>query len=250
MTGFVSFVSSGPGDPELLTLKAARRLAEAEVVLFDDLSAGPILGHVPASAEMVAVGKRAGKPSPKQSRICMEITAAALKGKRVVRLKSGDPSVFGRAAEEIEAARQCDIPVEIVPGITAACAAAASLCRPLTERGRARQVVFASATGQEVNDPCLPARLVPGSSYALYMAVHRLEALVQELLTEGLAPDTTVTVVAAASSQNEQMVECALSSLERDVRRNGLTNPAIIMFTVPLHLRGAATKARVTSAFA
>jgi uroporphyrin-III C-methyltransferase/precorrin-2 dehydrogenase/sirohydrochlorin ferrochelatase len=250
VAGRISLVGAGPGAMDLLTLRAVRRLAEADVVFYDRLVDPEVLALASPQAELRYVGKDVGANAWPQSRISKEITAAAQKGKRVVRLKSGDPSIFGRAAEEIEAARQCDIPIEIVPGITAACAAAASLCRPLTERGRARQVVFASATGQGGDDPCLPARLMPGSSYALYMAVHRLEALVQELLAEGLAPDTTVSVVAASSSRNEQMVECALSSLESDVRRNGLTNPAIIMFTVPAHLRGAATKAQATSAFA
>lgn len=250
VTGRISLVGAGPGAVDLLTLRAVQRLTEADVVFYDRLVDPEVLALAGPQAELRYVGKDVGVNAWPQSRISNEITAAAQKGKSVVRLKSGDPSIFGRAAEEIEAARQCDIPIEIVPGITAACAAAASLCRPLTERGRARQVVFASATGQGVDDPCLPARLMPGSSYALYMAVHRLEALVQELLAEGLAPDTTVSVVASASSWNEQMVECALSSLERDVRRNGLTNPAIIMFTVPPQLRGTATKALVTSAFA
>jgi len=142
MTGFVSFVSSGPGDPELLTLKAARRLAEAEVVLFDDLSAGPILSHVSAGAELVAVGKRAGKPSPKQDHVSRLLVDHALTGQRVVRLKSGDSGIFGRLEEEITALREAGVPFEIVPGVPSACAAAAAAGIPLTRRLTARRVQF------------------------------------------------------------------------------------------------------------
>lgn len=234
VTGRISLVGAGPGAADLLTLRAVQRLNEADVVFYDRLVDPEVLALSGPKAELCYVGKEVGAHAWPQHRICAEITAAALQGRRVVRLKSGDPSIFGRAAEEIEAARLFDIPVEIVPGITAACAAAAALCRPLTERGRARQVIFASATGQGVAEPCLPARLQPGSSYALYMAIHRLEELVGELVTEGLAPDTPVSVVAAASNRNERVIDCTLSSLNAEVQRTGLSNPAIILFTMPV----------------
>lgn len=233
VTGRISLVGAGPGAMDLLTLRAVQRLAEADVVFYDRLVDPDVLALAGPQAMLRYVGKEVGANAWQQSRICMEFTAAALQGKRVVRLKSGDPSIFGRAAEEIEAARQCDIPVEIVPGITAACAAAASLCRPLTERGRARQVVFASATGRNGDEPCLPAPLQPASSYALYMAVHRIDRLVGELLAQGLPAETTVSVVAAASSRNETVIECPLASLAEEVRRAGIGNPAIIFFTMP-----------------
>ncbi len=126
MSGFVSFVSSGPGDPELLTLKAADRLAKADVVLFDDLSAGPILGHARPGAELIAVGKRAGRPSPKQDHVNRLLVDHALTGLRVVRLKSGDSGLFGRLEEELDALTGAGIPYEIIPGVPSACAAAAA----------------------------------------------------------------------------------------------------------------------------
>ena len=126
MTGFVSFVGSGPGDPELLTLKAVARLKAADAVLFDDLSAGPILAHARAEADLVAVGKRAGRPSPKQDHVSRLLVDYARTGARVVRLKSGDPALFGRLEEEMDALRAAGIGYEVVPGVTSATAAAAA----------------------------------------------------------------------------------------------------------------------------
>ena len=130
MTGFVSFVSSGPGDPELLTLKAVARLQTADAVLFDDLSSGPILAHAHAGADMVAVGKRAGRPSPKQDHVSRLLVDYASTGARVVRLKSGDSGLFGRLEEEIDACRAAGIGFEIVPGVTSASAAASGGITP------------------------------------------------------------------------------------------------------------------------
>lgn len=254
LRGRISLVGAGPGAGDLLTLRAVRRLAEADVVYYDRLVDPEVLALAGPQAELCYVGKEVGAHAWPQARICAAIVAAARAGKRVVRLKSGDPSIFGRAAEEIEAARDADIPVEIVPGITAACAAAASLCRPLTERGRARQVVFASATGRDAGDPCLPALLLPSCSYALYMAIHRIDVLVAELTAAGLGPEARVSVVAAASGVSERMLECPLRHLAGEVRRRGLSNPAIVFFTTGAMLgdgvEGEAVAAAVAAAAA
>jgi uroporphyrin-III C-methyltransferase len=148
MTGFVHFVSSGPGDPDLLTVKAARLLAQAEVILFDDLSSGPILGLAGPGAELIAVGKRAGRPSPKQDHVSRLLVDHALTGATVVRLKSGDSGIFGRLEEEITALKEAGIPYDIVPGVPSACAAAAAFGIPLTRRLTARRVQF--VTGADV----------------------------------------------------------------------------------------------------
>ena len=116
MTGFVSFVGSGPGDPELLTLKAVDRLKRADAVLFDDLSAGPILEYARKGADLVGVGKRAGRPSPRQPHVSRLLVDYARIGGRVVRLKSGDPGLFGRLEEELSALRAAGIDYEIIPG--------------------------------------------------------------------------------------------------------------------------------------
>ena len=117
MTGFVSFVGSGPGDPDLLTLKAVNRLQNADAVLFDDLSSGPILTHVRQGADLVGVGKRAGRASPKQHHVSQLLVDYALENQRIVRLKSGDGGTFGRLEEEIVALREAGIPYEIIPGV-------------------------------------------------------------------------------------------------------------------------------------
>ncbi|MBS0565540.1 MAG: uroporphyrinogen-III C-methyltransferase, partial [Proteobacteria bacterium] len=148
MSGFVSFVSSGPGDPELLTLKAVDRLGRADAVLFDDLSAGPILAHARAGADLVGVGKRAGRPSPRQDHVSRLLVDYARTGARVVRLKSGDSGLFGRLEEELVALRAAGIGYEIIPGVPSAMAAAAAAGIPLTRRETARRVQF--VTGHDL----------------------------------------------------------------------------------------------------
>ena len=127
MTGFVSFVSSGPGDPDLLTVKALVRIQNAEAILFDDLSAGSILEHASSDADLVAVGKRAGQKSPRQDHINRLLIDYANSGVKVVRLKSGDAGLFGRLEEEIVALRHANIKYEIIPGVPSAMAAAAAI---------------------------------------------------------------------------------------------------------------------------
>ena len=148
MTGFVSFVSSGPGDPDLLTLRAVDRLQKADAVLFDDLSSGPILSHARPTADLVGVGKRAGRASPRQDHVSRLLVDYASAGQHVVRLKSGDAGIFGRLEEEIAALRDAGIKFEIIPGVTAASAAAAAAGIPLTRRLTARRVQF--LTGADV----------------------------------------------------------------------------------------------------
>ena len=139
MSGFVSFVGSGPGDPELLTVKAVDRLRRADVILFDDLSSGPILSHAASSCELVAVGKRAGRPSPKQHHVSRLLVDYAETGAQVVRLKSGDSGLFGRLEEEQDALHAAGIKYEIIPGVPSALAAAAAAGIPLTRRLSARR---------------------------------------------------------------------------------------------------------------
>ena len=152
MAGFVSFVGSGPGDPELLTLKALKRLKQAEVVLYDDLSAGNILDEANANATLVGVGKRAGRHSPKQHHVSQLLVDYAQLGGQIVRLKSGDPGIFGRLEEEIDALDKARIPFEIIPGVTSASAAAAAAALPLTRRLNARRLQF--VTGHDAGNGC------------------------------------------------------------------------------------------------
>ena len=172
MTGFVSFVGSGPGDPELLTLKAVDRLRRADAVLFDDLSSGPILTHARKGADLVGVGKRAGRPSPRQDHVSRLLVEYAQTGQRVVRLKSGDGGLFGRLEEELVALRAAGIAYEIVPGVPSACAAAAAAGIPLTRRLTARRVQFVTGhdvTGQLPEDINLDALADPSASTVIFM---------------------------------------------------------------------------------
>ena len=148
MSGFVSFVGSGPGDPELLTLKAVDRLRRADAVLYDDLSSGPILEHAGPDADLVSVAKRAGRKSPRQDHVSRLLVDYAKRGGRIVRLKSGDAGIFARLEEELEALRAEALEFEIIPGVPSACAAAAEAGIPLTRRLAARRVQF--VTGHDV----------------------------------------------------------------------------------------------------
>lgn len=205
MSGFVSFVSSGPGDPELLTLRAADRLRAAEVVLYDDLSAGPILELCP-QAELISVGKRAGRASPRQAHVSRLLVDFAATGARVVRLKSGDAGLFGRLEEEITALREAGVPFEIVPGVTSATAATAAAGIPLTRRGIARRVQF--VTGHDVTG-ALPESLNwtaladAKAVTAVFMARGTFAELAARLIAAGLPPDTPALLAQGVSTPAE-----------------------------------------------
>src|SRR6185437_15718854 len=195
VSGFVCFVSAGPGDPELLTLKAAARLRAADVVLYDDLASGAILDLARSGARLVSVGKRAGRPSARQEHVSRLLVEYATTGAAVVRLKSGDAGIFGRLEEEIDALRAAGIAYEIIPGGTAACAAAAIAGLPLTRRYTARRVQFitgADVRGELPEDLNWAALTDPNSTTAVYMGKRTFPALAVKLIERGLSPDTPV----------------------------------------------------------
>lgn len=232
--GRITLVGAGPGAADLMTLRALRCLGEADVVFHDRLVDPDILRFVRTGAETVAVGKELGSGGWTQPQIDAAIVAAALEGRRVVRLKSGDPSIFGRAVEEITAAVRHGIEVEIVPGVTAASAAAASLCRPLTARGVTDRVVFATATcrpGEAMSDLRDIAR--PGSTVVFYMAMHRLAELGAELLAAGVAADQPVTVASHVSRAGARSLETTVRKMARDCGAAGIGNPAVILMSLP-----------------
>lgn len=191
MNGFVSFVSAGPGDPELLTLKALARLEAADVVLFDDLASGPILAHARQGADLVSVGKRAGRVSPKQSQVSRLLVEYAKMGLKVVRLKSGDAGIFGRLEEEIVAVREAGIGYEIIPGVTSAFAAAAAAGIPLTRRLTSRRVQFvtgADITGGLPQDLNMAALADPDATTAIFMGRRTFAQFARALIAHGLPP--------------------------------------------------------------
>lgn len=233
MTGFVSFVSSGPGDPDLLTLKAARRLAEADVVLFDDLSAGPILSHTRPGADLVAVGKRAGRPSPKQDHVSQLLVDHALTGAKVVRLKSGDSGIFGRLEEELNALRAVGIPFEIVPGVPSACAAAAAAGIPLTRRLTARRVQFitgADVTGDLPEGMNWPALADAGATTVVFMGKRTFPALADILIRHGLPPDTPALLAEAVGHPQQTLLSSTVRDLATRLAQARSDQPALILY--------------------
>jgi len=230
MSGFVSFVSSGPGDPELLTLKAVKRLEAADAVLFDDLSSGPILAHARADADMVGVGKRAGRPSPKQDHVSQLLVEYAQSGAHVVRLKSGDSGVFGRLEEEMVALRAAGIKYEIIPGVTAASAAAAAAGIPLTRRLTARRLQF--ITGHDVTGGLpehmnLTALADPEATTVVYMGKRTFATLLALLLEAGL-PETTPALVALGVSTPAQELHRVTVAALPDLLET-ITSPAPVL---------------------
>jgi len=216
MTGFVSFVSSGPGDPELLTLRALKRIEAADAVLFDDLSAGPILAHARAGADLVGVGKRAGRISPKQDQVSRLLVDYALTGAKVVRLKSGDSGLFGRLEEEIDACRAAGIGFEIVPGVTSASAAAAAAGIPLTRRLTARRVQF--VTGHDVagglpEDLNIHALADPMATTVIFMGKRTFAALSLKLIAAGLPPDTPALLAESVSTPEQRLTRATVATL-------------------------------------
>jgi uroporphyrin-III C-methyltransferase len=229
MTGFVSFVSAGPGDPELLTLKAVDRLGRADAVLFDDLSAGPILAHARPGADLVGVGKRAGRASPKQDHVSRLLVDYAATGARVVRLKSGDAGLFGRLEEEVVALQAAGIGFEIVPGVTAASAAAAAAGIPLTRRLTARRVQFvtgADVTGGLPEGLNWPALADPEATTVVYMGRRTWPALAARLIAAGLPPDTPALLAEAVTTPAQHLTRATVGTLVPETGRDG---PALIL---------------------
>ena len=233
MSGFVTFVSGGPGDPELLTLKAASRLRAADVVLYDDLASGAILDLARKGATLVSVGKRAGRPSARQEHVNRLLVEYAATGAAVVRLKSGDAGVFGRLEEEIETLRAAGIGYEIVPGVTAASAAAAISGIPLTRRHTARRVQF--ITGADVNGE-LPANLNwsaladPHAVTVVYMGKRTFPELAARLIAVGMPADTPALLAESVGHADQRLLRTTIGRLGEQLAHESVTATAVILF--------------------
>jgi uroporphyrin-III C-methyltransferase len=226
--GKVWLVGAGPGDPELLTLRAARVLAEADVVAYDELVAPEILAMAPAEAERIAVGRRAGGCKHHDAKIHPAVLSRALEGKTVVRLKGGDPLVFGRGGEEAEELAAARVPFEIVPGISAALGAAASTHIPLTHREVARSVTFCTAHATKGTVDI--ARSVPAEgTVVFYMGLGSLDATCAALIDAGRPPTTPAAVVSRATTSDERIVVGTLADVARLVAEAHLPAPALFI---------------------
>jgi uroporphyrin-III C-methyltransferase len=213
----VYLVGAGPGDPKLLTLRAVEVLQLADVVLVDKLVGEGVLAYARAEAQVVDVGKRAGNHAASQDEIHRRMVEAAMAGKTVVRLKGGDPMIFGRAGEEIEALDAAGIAWEVVPGVTAATAAAARLGVSLTRREVASSVAFLTGHGCGAEPPSL--RDADADTLVVYMGGARLPAIARELIARGRRSSTPVAIVHAATSQGERIDRCTLATLASDWHR-------------------------------
>ena len=232
--GHIALVGAGPGAADLLTLRAVKRLQQADVIFYDRLVDPEVLELTRPGTEMVFVGKHVGAHSWPQEKINRVIVTEALKGRRVVRLKSGDPGIFGRASEEMEAADEAGIPVELVPGITAASAAGAALGRSLTSRGVANALVLTTGTGC-ASDPFPDCTRLsgPGTTTAFYMSVRQARRLADQLMQKGLPADSPVDIAVEVSKPGERHFAATVSSLADVIAACHITGCAILLVTWP-----------------
>jgi len=213
VAGRVYLVGAGPGDPELLTLKAAKLLARSDVVLYDSLVSEEVLALVSQQALLVNVGKRAGQKLLTQEEINSLLASYAKAGKRVVRLKGGDPLLFGRAGEEMEALRRAGIEFEIVPGITAAVGAAAAAKISLTDRRMASQVLFTTFSRDENDNWLNWAAITPQTTIAIYMPGTHYGQVAARLIENGIAADSPCVIVSHATRAGQQVRFANLAAL-------------------------------------
>ncbi len=227
MTGKVYLVGAGPGDPELLTLKALKLLKSADVVLHDDLIGPEILAFVPSSTEIQNVGKRFGRKRISQPEIHALMIQNALLGLQVVRLKSGDPLIFGRAGEEMDALRQAGIEFEVVPGVTAAFGAAANAKIPLTHRQVSSALVLVTghhASTEEFAD--WPARIPTDATVVVYMPGYDYSSTAQQLLRAGVPGTTPCAIVSQATTSDERIHLTTVENLHASPR---LPSPTLLV---------------------
>ena len=227
--GRVALIGCGPGDPDLLTLKALQRMQEADVLVVDRLVNPKILDYARRDAERIFVGKTPGRKSTSQAEINRILVREAAAGKTVARLKGGDPLIFGRAAEEMAALQAAHIDVEVIPGVTAAHACAARVALPVTLREHVRQ--FSVVTGTTADgEPELDwaALAAKGSAFAIYMGVGNAPVIRRNLLTAGANPETPVVIVENGTHENERAVATTLQDLTDCVTQHAIAGPAVI----------------------
>ncbi len=228
----VYLVGAGPGDPSLLTLRAVERIASADCIVYDGLVNPQILRHARPDAELISVRKRTGDAPVKQQDIHQILLDRIAQGKTIVRLKGGDPGLFGRSAEEVALCIEQNVPFEIIPGITSALAAADYCGIFLTDRQASSQLMF--ATGQEAADKS-DSRLdfanmaAFGGTIVFYMAMSRLDLITEEMIRNGKNPETPVAVVQNASTPRQRLLLSNLKKVAEDCRREGVEAPAIVI---------------------
>jgi len=234
--GKVSLVGAGPGDPELLTLRALRLLRTADVIVYDALVDERVLEHRREGAELLYAGKRCGKSAMPQEAINSLLVRLARAGKEVVRLKGGDPFVFGRGGEEALALADAGIEFEIVPGVTSGVAVPASAGIPVTHRGVARAVTFVTGHGADSTPDWSSIARAPGT-IVVFMGLTSLRTIAAELIAGGRAATTPVAVIANGTREDQRTVIGTLETIAADVERAALPSPALLVIgeVVALH---------------
>ena len=228
-TGKVYLVGAGPGDPDLLTLRAARLLMQARLIVHDGLVDPAILALANPAAKLVSVAKQRARHTMPQNQINTLLVREALAGRDVVRLKGGDPFIFGRGGEEAEACREAGIPVEIVPGISAAIGAAAAAQIPLTHRDSASIVSFVAGQCKGLSEQNWAGLAGKGRTLVIYMGVATAEAIAEKLMGDGLAPDVPVAVIENATRATMRVLRGPLAGLPALVTRGNVRSPAVIV---------------------
>lgn len=228
-TGKVYLIGAGPGDVELLTLKAVRALAEADVILIDDLVNPEIYQFAKPSTELIHVGKRGGRKSTPQPFISRLMTTLALEGKCVARVKGGDPLIFARSGEELQALKEAGVEVVIVNGVTAGLAAAASLGVGLSHRDYCHSVTLVTGASQDATQQNWDALVQSGSTLVIYMGLRNIATIVQRLLSASMPPSTPSAVIENASLPTERYSLTTLAQLSESVKQGKYQSPAIIV---------------------
>lgn len=224
----VFLIGAGPGDPDLITLKAIKALQTADVVLVDDLVNRALLQHAPR-ARFIEVGKRGGCKSTPQAFINRLMIRLARQGRIVARLKGGDPFLFGRGGEEMLALRAAGVTLEVVPGITSGIAVPAAIGIPVTHRGATHGVTFVTGHTQDGRAPDWAALAAGGTTLAIYMGMQQLGTIVAELLAAGMAPDMPAAAIQNGTLASQRHVVSTLRQLPEAVTRQELGSPAIVV---------------------
>jgi uroporphyrin-III C-methyltransferase len=227
--GSVALVGAGAGEAAFLTLGALRALEQADIVFTDALVDATILALIPNDVDVRRVGKRAGGPSVDQDHIIQELIMAARRGLRVVRLKGGDPFIFGRGGEEASALRDAGLDVEVVPGLTAAIVAAAATNIPLTDRRASTQVTFITAATAQDTTTDLRGLVGPGKTLVIYMGVGKAADIARQLLADPATAQTPVAIIESAGRTSQNIIFTTPKHLRRDAARRDKTKPALII---------------------
>jgi uroporphyrin-III C-methyltransferase len=228
-TGRVFLVGAGPGDPELLTLKAARLIAQADVIVHDGLVDDAIMAMVNPAAQLISVAKSRSKHSVPQDGINAILIAQAQAGHLVVRLKGGDPFIFGRGGEEVEACRAAGVDVEVVPGVSAALGCAAQAMLPLTHRDASSAVSFVAGQCKGLTDQDWSGLAGKGRTLVIYMGVATAHDITEKLIADGVSPGIPVAVLEKGTRQGSRAMRTLLTDLGGLIAREDVQSPAIIV---------------------